>query len=339
MKPLIFENNYVRDTTILIQQIWAQELSTGLAERKGWKNPYLPMIIHYMRHGTVEIWDNALARRWYMAKLLEENIKDESIMMKSLSDYKEQLAKLKPYWKLGAAESQKEFDDYLKLLPVLMFNFNLWYYTVTDERTPKHLVDIILDIRKDDTFFASNDVYIGNTLRKLHPEIAGCENAVLFEEVQNIPDRKILEARLKGSALIDGSELFIGEPDVFAEKYPMYDLQIAHVGENITSVKGQVAYKGKVKGTVRILRRRDQVSSVKPGDIIVSPMTTPDFLPAMNNAAAFVTDEGGITCHAAIVAREMKKPCIIGTKIATRIFNDGDMVEVDANTGVVSIIK
>ena len=59
----------------------------------------------------------------------------------------------------------------------------------------------------------------------------------------------------------------------------------------------------------------------------------------MHRAAAFVTDEGGITSHAAIVAREMKKPCVVGTKNATRILGDGDMVEVDADSGIVKIIK
>jgi pyruvate,water dikinase len=59
----------------------------------------------------------------------------------------------------------------------------------------------------------------------------------------------------------------------------------------------------------------------------------------MNKASAFITDEGGITCHAAIVARELNKPCIIGTKIATKVLKDGDMVEVDAERGVVRIIK
>ena len=62
-------------------------------------------------------------------------------------------------------------------------------------------------------------------------------------------------------------------------------------------------------------------------------------MPAMEKAAAFVTDEGGITCHAAIVAREMKKPCIIGTKIATKVLKDGDLVEVDAEKGIVRILK
>ena len=59
----------------------------------------------------------------------------------------------------------------------------------------------------------------------------------------------------------------------------------------------------------------------------------------MKKAGAFVTNEGGITCHAAIVAREMKKPCIIGTKIATKVLKDGDLVEVDAENGVVRVIK
>lgn len=59
----------------------------------------------------------------------------------------------------------------------------------------------------------------------------------------------------------------------------------------------------------------------------------------MKKAAAFVTDEGGMLCHAAIVARELKKPCIIGTKFATQILRDGDLVEVDANRGIITILK
>ena len=68
-------------------------------------------------------------------------------------------------------------------------------------------------------------------------------------------------------------------------------------------------------------------------------MTRPEFMPALKKAAAIITDEGGITCHAAIVARELKKPCIIGTKIATKVLKDGMMVEVDADKGVVKILN
>ena len=77
----------------------------------------------------------------------------------------------------------------------------------------------------------------------------------------------------------------------------------------------------------------------KNKEILVSSMTTPSMVPIMKKAAAFITDEGGITCHAAILAREMKKPCIIGTKVATKALKDGDLVEVDADKGMVRIIK
>ena len=68
-------------------------------------------------------------------------------------------------------------------------------------------------------------------------------------------------------------------------------------------------------------------------------MTRPEFVPLMKRASAIVTDEGGITCHAAIVSRELNIPCIIGTKIVTKVLKDGDEVEVDADNGVVKIIK
>ena len=90
-----------------------------------------------------------------------------------------------------------------------------------------------------------------------------------------------------------------------------------------------------MKGLVRIIRYRNELHTIAEGEILVTEMTTPDFIPAMRKASAIVTDEGGITCHAAIVARELKKPCVVGTKIATEVFVDGDLVEVDANSGVV----
>ncbi len=106
-----------------------------------------------------------------------------------------------------------------------------------------------------------------------------------------------------------------------------------------TEVRGQVAYPGLIKGVAKIVREVSEIPKVKKGDILIAPMTFPNFIPAMQKAAAFVTDEGGITCHAAIVAREMKKPCVTATKIATQVFKDGDLIEVDADKGIVKKIK
>ena len=100
-------------------------------------------------------------------------------------------------------------------------------------------------------------------------------------------------------------------------------------------VKGMIACKGIVRGKAKIVRAVAELQKVEKGDILITQMTFPSFIIAMQRAAGFVTDEGGLTCHAAIVAREMQKPCIIGTRKATTIFNDNDLVEVNANTGIV----
>jgi pyruvate,water dikinase len=106
-----------------------------------------------------------------------------------------------------------------------------------------------------------------------------------------------------------------------------------------TEIKGTTAYQGKVEGIVRILKTVTDIASFKKGEILVANQTTPEYLPAMKKAAAMVTDQGGITCHAAIVSRELKIPTVIGTKVATRVLKTGDRVEVDAEKGIVKNIK
>ncbi|MFH1246945.1 MAG: PEP-utilizing enzyme [Candidatus Micrarchaeota archaeon] len=103
----------------------------------------------------------------------------------------------------------------------------------------------------------------------------------------------------------------------------------------INEVKGNIAQKGVVNGIVKIVKTVADLEKVQKGDVLVTQMTFPSFIAAMHRASAFVTDEGGITCHAAIVARELKKPCIIGTKNATTMLKDGDFVEVNADKGTV----
>lgn len=110
-------------------------------------------------------------------------------------------------------------------------------------------------------------------------------------------------------------------------------------GDHRTELSGKVAFAGKVSGRVRICLSLESIQNFKAGEILVASMTRPEYVPAMKKALAFVTNEGGITCHAAIIARELKKPCIIGTKIATEVLKDGDMVEVDAEKGVVKLLQ
>ncbi|MBI5224520.1 hypothetical protein HY989_01485 [Candidatus Micrarchaeota archaeon] len=98
---------------------------------------------------------------------------------------------------------------------------------------------------------------------------------------------------------------------------------------------GMPAYPGLVSGIVKIVNKSSDMEKVQKGDILVSSATNPNLVPAMKKAGAIVTDEGGVTCHAAIVSRELKIPCVIGTKVATKLLRDGDKVEVDAINGIV----
>ena len=107
----------------------------------------------------------------------------------------------------------------------------------------------------------------------------------------------------------------------------------------IKELTGSCAFSGIVVGKARIINLKEEVNKIKKGEILVSRSTNPDLIIAMQKASAFVTNEGGITCHAAIVAREMKKPCVIGTKIATKVIKDGDYIEVDAGKGIVKILN
>jgi phosphohistidine swiveling domain-containing protein len=104
-------------------------------------------------------------------------------------------------------------------------------------------------------------------------------------------------------------------------------------------IRGQSAYPGKVSGIVRIVHVPEEMGKVSEGDVLVSQATSPDLLPAIRKAAALVTNTGGLICNAAITARELKIPCIVGTRNATATLKDGDFVEVDANIGVVRKLK
>ncbi len=108
---------------------------------------------------------------------------------------------------------------------------------------------------------------------------------------------------------------------------------------DIKEFSGQTACLGEAKGYVRVINSVTEIKKMEKGDILVSIATNPDIVPAMKKAAAIITEQGGITSHAAIVSRELNIPCVIGTKIATKVLKDGDLVEVDANKGVIKILN
>jgi phosphohistidine swiveling domain-containing protein len=153
------------------------------------------------------------------------------------------------------------------------------------------------------------------------------------------PKAEQLTERKKVSVLLfrDGDyTIFEGKE---AEKIIAQELKKEALIQKNKTLKGSIAYLGKVKGTAKIIFSQKDIEKMKKGDILIARMTTPELMPAIRKATAIVTDEGGSTCHASIIARELNIPCLVGTKYATEIFKDGDQIYVDAINGIVGFQK
>lgn len=132
---------------------------------------------------------------------------------------------------------------------------------------------------------------------------------------------------------------FIDYNRVLGEIYQDFKPSLGQI-TSPSALRGHVGSQGKVRGKVRIVDRGQvQLTKIAPEEILVCEMTSPDYVPLMSRAAAIVTDLGGILSHAAIISRELKKPCIVGTRNATRILKNGDRVEVDAYYGTVTLVN
>lgn len=220
---------------------------------------------------------------------------------------------------------QHNFSPLLKNLLQISENFTKWQ-----------------DDRKQATYWSA---YLGQciiqemTKRRLIPAELG--KYLLATEVEKwfLEDsisQTELEERKKQSVVIwrnDQSEVFSGQIVDEIRQTVLGDIDHSKKRD----VRGLVACTGIAEGRVKVVMSATEIGKVSAGDILVAVMTRPDYIPAMKKAAAIVTDEGGVTCHAAIVSRELGIPCIIGTKIATKIFKDGDDVLVNANHGIVSL--
>lgn len=121
----------------------------------------------------------------------------------------------------------------------------------------------------------------------------------------------------------------------FLQSRPITTLEEKEEEKLVTLCKGLPASPGIGRGKVKLIKDISEINLVEEGDVLVTAMTNPDMVPAMRKCAGVVTDEGGRTCHAAIVSRELQIPCIVGAKNATKSLKTGDTVTVDAVRGIV----
>lgn len=201
--------------------------------------------------------------------------------------------------------------------------------------------------------FFMNSKFFGNKIsrviaRRNFLAVNQVENCLMAEIYALLRNEKInlteVNKRNKGYVAVKKGEKWMFYTGEKAKKI------IKRVKPNINfgaiSISGGIANTGKVAGSVKVLKNTNSASALdlkikemRKGEILVTEMTRPNLIGVCKKAAAIITDEGGINCHASIISRELGIPCVIGTKIATQVLHDGDFVEVDADLGLIKIIK
>ncbi|OGG41005.1 hypothetical protein A2118_00410 [Candidatus Kaiserbacteria bacterium GWA2_50_9] len=339
MKRITYKKVYTRDVTQIIEQAWCTTLdihrdSLGLSKYDG-----IIQSLHYMHGGMTEIWENSTWTSDLMDKILEKNRQNSELFDTYTTAHQARVDALKDYWVKGFVTDTRELVNIVDSVFKTMYYFDWMYYSALDERTPASVRDKALKMREQDVYFDETDKFIRKSLLAIYPHLAGYEQGILRAEIENPPTPEVLQERWRHFVVVGEHSNFVGTLEEYQLAHPelLFEELIVPVG--ITELTGQVGGKGFARGRVRIMRRKEQIGEAEEGDILVASMTTLDFVPAMRKAAAIVTDEGGIMCHAAIVARELKKPCVIGTKFATQVLHDGDLVEVDAEKGTVRILE
>lgn len=300
-----------------------------------------PRCIFVFRQDLVDIYRNAPDLYIEINTIFKKKINNDPGFLKSfLQEYLEKAHALKDFMDTEpiTAENLLKFSDDLT---------ELWHglyaslFIYPDETFDTISRGLVLEFRhKTEKLEYELFNYIEASLKHLYPSLGHMVKYIFWEELASgeIPNLKELEKRI-------GKVIIVDDKPVSADEFLKLQGKFAFILEADANVKGatefngQVAFRGKVQGKVRKVMKVSDIFLIQNDEVLVSYMTIPDFLPAMVKASAFITDEGGITCHAAIVAREMKKPCIIGTKIATQVLKDGDIVEVDANAGIVRLLK
>ncbi len=135
---------------------------------------------------------------------------------------------------------------------------------------------------------------------------------------------------------VNGDKVFFGEK----ARKKFHELVVREkVSKKKNQLNGQIASPGLIKGKVKIVNSIEEMDKLFEGEILVSLATQPELVPAMKRSAGIVTEQGGMTCHAAIVSRELNKPCVVGVQKATEYLKDNDLIELDAYHGIIRILK
>lgn len=234
-------------------------------------------------------------------------------------------------------ESDFNYKEFIKNMLIIYPFTSLGNLAGYFENISSELKELLIDFRNnyDYILYKANE-YLHNKAKKILPKKYQEHIKFLFiEEVfkNKMPSLDLIQKRKNGYIFFDNNLELVDNIPLWLERKNI----VIKSQQDGKIIKGSVAYSGKITGKVCQVYTKEDFKKFEKGDILVTTMTTPKFTPILKLAGAIVTDEGGITCHAAIIARELKIPCMIGCKNATEILKNDMIVEVNANEGVINI--
>jgi phosphoenolpyruvate synthase/pyruvate phosphate dikinase len=338
----IYHQEFARDFSIIMEEVWFYALTGGLEKylrfKKSENNKISPLVF-YSHDGLIEVWSDSKKIKEILKKINKLAKQKPELFFNILDDYEKRLAIFNKLFKTKKLTTALELKKFAQSIFEIITQYALMYYLSAYNLGGREVIARAKKLRQTDSFYDDCDRFLRKSLLAIYPQSKNLENLIVSQEISKVPSQKILNSRHQGFIFVPGLVKEAKTLIEFQQTNKNYSFVFPKFSSDAQIIKGRVAFKGKVRGIVKIIFTKAKIKDFKRGYILVSPMTTPDYLPAMKKAAAFITDEGGITCHAAIIARELKKPCVIGTKIATKILKNGDLVEVDAEQGIVKIIN
>jgi phosphoenolpyruvate synthase/pyruvate phosphate dikinase len=293
------------------------------------------------KDGFMQVYFDPASLEWIKAELFKKLNEDNSFVQKIIKISWEYEKPLSEILKNPRALNQKELQDFMKKLhPLWSWLTAMWWLIEALEDKPnyKQYFGELMELRKKLDYFAPNiNMIFAKTALEMYPYHNEYLNLISVHEMEHGKEISLqtLQDR-KDHLFLDESGIYTGKKA--KERMNVYTL-LKPQAQGETEVKGKSTFKGKHVGRVTVVLSDADAKKVQEGDVLVASQTIPNWVFAMEKAGALVTDEGGLLSHAAILSRELKKPCVIGTKIATQVFKDGDVVEVDAEKGIVRIIK
>lgn len=327
---------WVREFPLIEYQIFGRCYKVFLGEKI--KLPARTVII--IKDGLGEIYRNPKLAEIVNGIILAKTKDDKDFLTKFLIDSTTLLEKLERTMASdnGTRAQLLEFiDDLSKFWPAI---YAAIFVPLSDKFTDTERKTFLNFRKRIELLEHDAHHYIERSLVNIYPEIGNLAWAMSLEDLESGKiDPDVFKKRAKKPIIVVDDEIVGAKEFEYLKIQGNYNLEKRVDLSGIKEVSGQVGYPGNVRGAAKVIYRERDLGKMQDGNILVCQMTLPTYISAMKKAAAFVTDEGGITCHAAIVARELKKPCIIGTKHATQVLKDGDMVEVDAERGIVRKIK